>query len=71
MAYFRDAEAKAIFGVLLASCIGVSLFLFEKGTYADYPTALREALFNVVSIATDSGLHTQDYSRWPIFAPCG
>jgi trk system potassium uptake protein TrkH len=69
MAYFRDAEAKAIFGVLLASCVGVSLFLFEKGTYADYPTALREALFNVVSIATDSGLHTQDYSRWPIFAP--
>ena len=26
-------------------------------------------MFNVVSIATDSGLHTQDYSRWPIFAP--
>jgi trk system potassium uptake protein len=26
-------------------------------------------VFNLVSIATDSGLHTQDYSRWPIFAP--
>jgi trk system potassium uptake protein TrkH len=69
MAYLRDAEAKAILGVLAASCIGISLFLFFKGSYTDYPTALREATFNVVSIATDSGLHTQDYSRWPIFAP--
>jgi trk system potassium uptake protein TrkH len=68
-AYFRDAEAKAILGVLAASCVGISLFLFLKGTYADFPTALRNATFNVVSIATDSGLHTQDYSRWPIFAP--
>ena len=41
----------------------------RQGTYADFPTALRHAIFNVVSIATDSGLHTQDYSRWPIFAP--
>ncbi len=68
-AYFRDAEAKAILGVLAASCIGISLFLFLKGTYADFPTALRNTTFNLVSIATDSGLHTQDYSRWPIFAP--
>jgi len=68
-AYFRDAEAKAILGVLAGSCVGVSLFLFFKGTYPDYPTALRDTVFNLVSIATDSGLHTQDYSRWPIFAP--
>jgi trk system potassium uptake protein TrkH len=55
--------------VLLASSIGISIFVFQKGTYADYPTALRESMFNVISIATDSGLHTQDYSGWPIFAP--
>jgi trk system potassium uptake protein TrkH len=68
-AYFRDAEAKAILGALAASCVGISLFLFLNGTYADFPTALRNTTFNLVSIATDSGLHTQDYSRWPIFAP--
>ncbi|MDP9082717.1 MAG: TrkH family potassium uptake protein [Pseudomonadota bacterium] len=68
-AYFRDAEAKAILGVLAASCIGISLFLYFKGHYTDYPAALRDATFNLVSIATDSGLHTKDYSRWPIFAP--
>jgi trk system potassium uptake protein TrkH len=69
LAYFRDAEAKAILGVLGASCIGISLFLFFKGSYTDFPTALRHTTFNLVSIAVDSGLHTQDYSRWPIFAP--
>jgi len=68
-AYFRDAEAKAVLGVLVVSCVGIALFLVLKGTYPDFPTALRHATFNVVSIATDSGLHTQDYSRWPIFAP--
>jgi trk system potassium uptake protein TrkH len=68
-AYFRDAEAKAIFGVLGASCIALSVFLYFKGSYPDYPTALRHTIFNLVSIATDSGLHTEDYSRWPIFAP--
>jgi trk system potassium uptake protein len=68
-AYFRDAEAKAILGVLAFSCIGISLFLFFKGTYADFPTALRHTTFNLVSIATDSGLHTQDYAQWPLFAP--
>jgi len=69
LAYFRDAEAKAILGVLGASCIGIASFLYFKGSYADLPTALRHTTFNLVSIAVDSGLHTQDYSRWPIFAP--
>jgi trk system potassium uptake protein TrkH len=69
MAYFRDAEAKAIFGVLFGSCAGVSLVLYLKGTFTDFPTALRYTTFNLISVATDSGLHTMDYSRWPIFAP--
>jgi trk system potassium uptake protein TrkH len=69
LAYFRDAEAKAILGVLAASCVGIALFLFLRGTYPDFPTALRHSFFNVVSIAVDNGLHTEDYSRWPIFAP--
>jgi trk system potassium uptake protein len=68
-AYFRDAEAKAILALLAASSVGVAVFLVVKGTYADFPTALRHATFNVVSLATDSGLHTQNYALWPIFAP--
>ncbi len=37
LAYFRDAEAKAILGVLAASCIGVALFLWLKGNYSRLP----------------------------------
>jgi trk system potassium uptake protein len=69
LAYFRDAEAKAVLGVLAASCAGIALFLFLRGVFPDFPTALRHSFFNVVSIAVDSGLHTEDFSRWPIFAP--
>jgi hypothetical protein len=42
---------------------------FEITTYDDYLTALRHAAFNVVSIATTTGLATVDYNLWPIFAP--
>jgi len=39
MAYFRDAEAKAILGVLGASChLAIASFLYFKGSYADFPT---------------------------------
>lgn len=69
LAYFRDAEAKAVLGVLTASCAGIALFLFLRGTFPDFPSALRHSFFNVVSIAVDSGLHTEDFGRWPIFAP--
>jgi trk system potassium uptake protein TrkH len=39
------------------------------GTYADFPTALRYAMFNVVSIASTTGFASTDYAKWPMFAP--
>jgi len=68
-AYADDSEAKAILSVLLVSCVGIAVFLYMHGSYPDFGTALRHSVFNVVAIATDSGFHTQDFSRWPIFAP--
>jgi trk system potassium uptake protein len=68
-AYLRDSEAKAIVSALLVSCIGIAAFLYLHGAYPDFGTALRHSVFNVVAIAVDSGFHTQDFSRWPIFAP--
>jgi trk system potassium uptake protein TrkH len=67
--YFRDAEAVASIGLILLSCVGIALFLWWKGTYPDFLTALRHASFNLVSIATDSGYASVDYAQWPIFAP--
>ncbi len=51
-------------GVLL-----VATYLLYMGTYADFPTALRYAAFNVVSIATTTGFANTDFNLWPMFAP--
>jgi len=67
--YQVDPECKAIFAVLAVSVVGIAVLLTHDGVYADFSTALRHAAFNVVSQATTSGLTTQDYLRWPVFAP--
>ena len=67
--YRQDPEAKAIFAILAASVIGIASLLTAHGVYADFLPALRYAAFNVISQATTSGLTSEDYQRWPVFAP--
>lgn len=67
--YSHDAEARAAVGLILASCLGIALFLWWMGVYEEFGTALRHASFNVVSIGASSGFASADYGQWPIFAP--
>jgi trk system potassium uptake protein TrkH len=67
--YQVDPEARAIFFILSASVVGIAALLTWHGVYPGFLTALRHAAFNVVSQATTSGLTSQDYQRWPVFAP--
>jgi trk system potassium uptake protein TrkH len=67
--YLRDAEAVASLGLILASCVGIALFLWWQHVYEDFWVALRHASFNLVSIATSSGYSSVDYAQWPMFAP--
>lgn len=67
--YLQDTEAVATVGLVLASCLGIAVFLWWQGTYTNFWTALRHASFNLVSIATDCGFSSVDFNRWPIFAP--
>jgi trk system potassium uptake protein TrkH len=67
--YAHDPEARYFLGVTLASVIGIAIYLEVQGVYPDFGTALRHALFNVVSIATTTGFASVDYNAWPIFAP--
>jgi trk system potassium uptake protein len=67
--YFTHPETKAIFLLLAVSVLGIALLLSAHGVYPDFFTSLRYAAFNVVSLATTSGFVTQDYTRWPVFAP--
>ena len=67
--YRYDTEAKAAIGLILTSCLGIALFLWWRGVYPEFWTALRHASFNVVSIGASSGFASVDYAQWPIFAP--
>jgi trk system potassium uptake protein TrkH len=67
--YGRDPEARWMLLWILASCTGVACFVYWRGVYPDFLTALRYVSFNLISIATDCGLVNTDYGNWPIFAP--
>jgi trk system potassium uptake protein TrkH len=67
--YLRDTEAIATVVLILASCLGVAVFLWWQGTYPGFWTALRHASFNLVSLATDCGFASADFNQWPMFAP--
>lgn len=67
--YKYDVEAKPYLTLIFVSCMGVALFLVLRGVYPDFLTALRNAAFNVISMATDCGFTSVDFGQWPIFAP--
>jgi trk system potassium uptake protein TrkH len=67
--YWQDTEGMATLFVILASCLGIGLFLWWQGTYPDFLTALRHGSFNLVSMATDCGFASADFNQWPMFAP--
>ncbi len=68
-AYLGDAEMRSLLVWLSAGVLVVTVFLWMKGVYPDFLTALRYASFNVVTIATDCGYASTDFGQWPIFAP--
>ena len=68
-AYRRDSELPYFLGVLVASVIGVTIFLWANGVYPDLASSLRYAAFNTISVATNTGYATTDYAQWPAFAP--
>jgi len=67
--YRVDAELPYFAGVLLASAVGISIFVWAHGVYPDAASALRHGVFNTISIATNTGYATADYAAWPVFAP--
>ena len=67
--YLYDVEAKPYLALIMGSCLAVAGYLNLKGVYPDFLTALRNAAFNVISIATDCGFSSVDFGQWPIFVP--
>ena len=67
--YLADPEVVAFVGLLVASSLAIAAFLWWRGVYPEFATALRHASFNVVSLATTTGYMGQDYEKWPLI--CG
>ena len=68
-AYRHDPEFRGVLGLVTASCLGISLYVWQAGVYPEYLTALRHVSFNLVSLATDCGFASTDFNSWPMFAP--
>ena len=68
-AYVTDVEAIAMFRLIAASILVVSLYGWAEDVYPEFLTALRHVTFNLVAVATTCGYVTQDYATWPVFAP--
>src|SRR5688572_20704057 len=66
---FADSEMPWYLGVLAGSVVLISCYLWVRDIYPDFPTALRYAAFNTISVATNTGYATVDYAQWPVFAP--
>ena len=66
---WRNTELRAFIGLMVVSVLGVALFLTAHGVYPSFVESLRHAAFNVVSVATTTGLVSVDYALWPPFAP--
>jgi trk/ktr system potassium uptake protein len=67
--YRRDSELPCFLAVLALSALGITAFLRAQEVYPELLTALRYAAFNTISVATNTGYATTDYSQWPVFAP--
>ncbi|MCD6679505.1 MAG: TrkH family potassium uptake protein [Burkholderiaceae bacterium] len=69
LAYWRDPEAPAVWGLLIGSGLALGVYLHWTGEYSNLVVSLRHAMFNTVSIGTTTGFVSQDYAAWPLFAP--
>jgi trk system potassium uptake protein TrkH len=67
--YRDDPEVAGVLGLVVASCLGISLYVWQAGVYPEFLTALRHVSFNLVSLATDCGFASVDFNQWPMFAP--
>jgi trk system potassium uptake protein TrkH len=69
MAYLRDAEFRLYLSFLIIISFLTVFTLVQQSVYHDLSDALREGIFQAVSISSTSGFVTADYASWPVFIP--
>lgn len=66
--YWKDEELRWFIYVLLIGALLCAAVLYQYQLY-DLKDASIKSLFNVVSLATTTGLTSAPFSEWPIFLP--
>ncbi len=66
--YWRDVEVRTFLLLVMVMVLVVALALYRLEE-AHWLTALRESLFEVVSVITSTGFGVADFSTWPTFLP--
>ncbi|OQW90586.1 MAG: potassium transporter [Beggiatoa sp. IS2] len=67
--YWTDIQGRVFVFIVIALTAIVVPVLLWRGVYTDFWTALRYALFQIVSIMSTTGYLTADFSKWPSFVP--
>lgn len=65
-AIFSDTQARAFF-LTIAACVGVTTIVLTSIFPHHWEQALREALFNIISIMSGTGFASVDYMEWGAF----
>ena len=68
-AYWYDAELRAYLSILLMICFICASYHVLIGDYQSFGKALKDSIFQTVSIATTTGFTTAEYQGWPGFMP--
>ena len=68
-AYWSDPELRAYLGILLMICFICASYHILTGDYESFGKAIKDSIFQTVSIATTTGFTTTDYQGWAGFMP--
>lgn len=70
MHYFKDEELRFYLLMVLSSCLFITISLIVHDIFIhEKHYAITKSLFNVISLATTTGLTSAPFSIWPSFAP--
>lgn len=69
MHYFKSLEVRSFLTVISVVTLYISLVLWLSGRNTGIGEAVRLALFQTVSVSTNTGYGTQDFSIWPLNLP--
>ncbi len=67
--YLADSEARTYAMLLATVALVTSAYLYLSGTYESPVDAVRNGVFQSVSIGTTTGFTTAGYHTWPSFLP--